>query len=346
MEPALRSVLDASPPQRILVMGREHIGDLVNTTGALLQLRKRFPRAHMVLECGERAVGVFENFPGLDEVWSRPTHQGLAGKIAFVQRVKAAKFDLGIILDDSNTYIHLLSLAKVPMRVGVFKSKRRKLFTACVPFDPAGHDLFDPLRGVLGLLGIEEPDLAPRVFPSNADRGAALAALSETSWDQRTPLVGLCPGASVPEKQWPPERFAEVASSLQAHTVVFGSGSERELADQIGRPWVAGLDSVLGFASAIGLCDVIVTNDSGPAHLASAVDTPAVVIYGPSDPVRFHPYSRSAVLLRGNNNCDLYRRQCEAKLRGEPCDGRCLRRVEVREVVTSVASLLESKRMK
>ena len=114
----LLDALNSRPPSRILVMLREHIGDVVNSTGALLEIRECFPNAHITVEAGERTVGVFESFPAVNEVWSRPTHQGLRGKLAFIRRVRRSRFDLGVILDDSNSYVVLLALARVPLRVG------------------------------------------------------------------------------------------------------------------------------------------------------------------------------------------------------------------------------------
>lgn len=314
-------------------MCREHLGDVVNTTGALLQLRQLFPTAYIVAEVGERTVGVLENFP-IDEVWARPTHQGLLGKLSFVRRLRKGRFDLCVMFDDSNVMVLLAKAAGIPDRVGVYKSKHRGFFTKSVPFDRSGHDIFDSLVGVMKLLGSDVPDIRPRLFLTEAEKV-----------DVRGARVGLNVGASDRRKMWSEENWAVLADYLEGCCLVFGPGEE-DLAQRIHDrseskpPLILGLDSVLQTASALSQLQLLITADTGPAHLAAAMQTPTIVLYGPTDPRRFAPYGGLSTAIQGKFDCSLYEGVCAS---GPVCDQRCMDSIEPSEVLAAAIKVPKSK---
>ena len=304
-----------SPPKKILIMGREHIGDVVNATGAIRSIRKLFPDAFICVEVGERATDLLANLP-IDEVWSRPTHQGLLGKLLFIRKARSSGFDLAIILDDSNSMILHVWLASIRNRVGIFKNKHRSLFTQCVDFDPGEHDVFHGLEGILKLLGVPDLNLEP-------DLGVSRKTT-------QTGRIAFNPGASLRQKEWPAQNWQRLAQLIGPNRVT-------ELAPP-GSPAILNLASVeitsknlLSFASELTMFDLLVTSDSGPAHIAAAVGVPCAVLYGPTDPTRFAPYGEH-LLLREDKGCDLYRGVCAAGT----CDHSCMSALSPEQVFSSL----------
>lgn len=337
---SLRRSLAERPPHRIAVIARDHLGDLVNTTGALASIIQRFHAAEVEVEAGERNIDVFREFPGVARLRPRPLRQGLGGKAKYVRALAKGRFDLAVILDDSNEKVLLASLAGIPRIVGVRKTKHFDRFTASVPYDPNGHDMFDSLKGVLGLLGAE-PDVAPRLYPSEADYEVATKLVGNSR------PIGIFVGASEERKRWPTERFVEVAEKLfgDGFTVVALAGpGEAELLDGF-RPGVrrvSGLASPLGLAALVGGLRALVTVDSGPAHVAAAMGTPAVVIFGPTQPSRFAPFPGAQEIVHAGLSCDIYKDHCGVA--PAPCDLRCMRSIGADEVASRVLRLVGTTR--
>lgn len=337
---SLRRSLLERPPRRIVVIARDHLGDLVNTTGALGSIIRRFPDAEVEVEAGERNIDVFRGFPGLARLRTRPLRQGLGGKAKYVRALAKDRFDLAVILDDSNEKVLLASLAGIPRIVGVRKTKHFTRFTASVPYDPNGHDMFDSLKGVLGLLGAE-PDVAPKLYPSGADLETATRFLAGSR------PIGIFVGASEERKRWATERFVEVADRLIGEgldVVILAGPNEAALLEGFspGIRRIYGLSGPLALAALIGGLRALVTVDSGPAHVAAAMGTPAVVIFGPTQPSRFAPYPGGQEIVHAGLSCDIYRDHCGVA--PAPCDLRCMRSIGADEVASSVLRLVGTTR--
>ncbi len=338
-------MLESIEPARVFVFLREHIGDVVNSTAALTCLRRRFANAHLCVEVGERAAGVLENFPGIDEVWLRQTHQGLWGKLAFILRLRKGRFDLAVILDDSADMVLHAYLAGIPVRVGVSrKPKFRQLYTAYVPHSFARHETLEHFRDLVHLLGCDISDYRPRLYPSPEDSQTALSALHSAGWDGRTPLVGINPGASKQHRQWFPDRFAKVIDTLSDtgyQCVVLGGPADRVLAEQIlqhcrSKPLVlTGRLSILQVAGLMPLLRLLITADSGPMHIAAAMGTRVLALYGVSDPVYTGPFGEGHVIIRHNEQC----RGCST----EQCVNQraCMRAITAEEVVQNARAMLQ-----
>jgi heptosyltransferase-2 len=159
------------------------------------------------------------------------------------------------------------------------------------------------------------------------------------------PIVALCPGSTNSRaKRWPAESFAALADLLAeeagARVILVGSGEEAEVSAAVAvaarhRPLdLTGKTSLAESAALLAVCDLLVTNDTGPAHLADAVGCPVVVIFGPTDPVTTRPFSESAVVVRRPPDC------APCMLRDCPIDHRCMTAVSPRDVFAEAARLL------
>jgi heptosyltransferase-2 len=159
-------------------------------------------------------------------------------------------------------------------------------------------------------------------------------------------VIGINPGAAFGSaKRWYPERFAEVARQLaqlrNAKIVIFGGPGETDIAAEIEQQLcgnclnLAGKTSVRGLMALIRNCNLFITNDSGPMHIAAAFGVPLVAIFGSTDHATTAPYTERAVLVRKDIEC------APCKLRECPTDHRCMTAVSADDVVQASLCLLE-----
>lgn len=333
-------------PRSIIVLAREHIGDLVCTIPALRSLRQLYPHARIVVELGERATCVLENCPYVDELILRPRHQGLRGKARFIRELRRRRFDLGVILDDSADMPLFLWLGNVTRRVGLARKKRFvHLLTDPVPYDFETHEMIDNFRNVVAHLGADISDPVPELAITAAEVDAVdrmLAAAGVTATDT---LVALNPSASTQPRHWPPERFAELGARLSTLPGVRllltgGPGDQRLVEDILSRmqtpPIVVMGVTVLQLAETLRRSTLLVSGDTGPMHIACAVGTPVVALFGPSKPPISGPgYVDGNIVIQNKT---------------EPCSGcsweqcvhanRCMRTISVAEVADAVTDKL------
>jgi heptosyltransferase-2 len=338
-----------SSPRSILVLTREHIGDLVCTTPALRSLRRLYPQAHIVVEVGERAACVLENNPSVDEIILRPHRQGLTGKAQFIRLLRRRRFDLGIVLDNSADMILYLRLGGVERRAGLICKKRFSGFlTDSISFDPTQHEMIDNFRNVVALLGADVSDPQPELFPTAQDFARVDALFVEHGLRPEETLIALNPGASAPANRWLPERFAEAGDLLAkrpgTRILLLGSESDLPIAAEVlqgmqSAPTVlTGQLSVLQLAETLRRCSLLITNDTGPMHIGCAMRTPIVAIFGPAIPHESGPgYVPGNIVLRNVTDCpDCTKYDCRD-------NRRCMRAVTVAEVVAAAEQQLVSR---
>lgn len=336
----LAEELSLRPPCRIFAPGREHIGDAVNLTGVLAGLRQRFPDAHIVAEVGERTAAIWKGFPCADEVWLRPTRQGLKGKLGHVLRLRSAKFDLAALLDDSNDLVLQAKLGGIPRRVGIWRGRKyEQMFDAYVPLQREMHEVRDHGAAVLRLLGLPDWDPKPCLFPSDQDEAEAAAAWR--SLGLTDPVVAFHPAASEPNRMWGLDRMAEAIRRVRelgaAPLLVGGPG------DQVHLDWLesetgaarvpAGL-GLLAFACLARRFGTMVCMDSGPMHIAAAMGCRVVAVYGPAYPSHTRPWGDGHEILEGGCSCPLRH--------WDTCSRACLNEVSPADVVAAVERVLSS----
>lgn len=315
--------------RRILVIAREHLGDLVNTTAYLLALQKRFPEATLTIDVGRAAAPVLDNFPGIHQLWLRDKHEGVMGKLRYVSRLRRGRFDLAVIMDDSSRFVLEAWMARIPLRYGVCRKRFANLFTDFIPYSRERHDVFDHFSPLLALLGIQVVDPHPVLFPDAedvrfVDKLCSDAGLEEGQW------IGLNPATARPYNRWLPMRWTQLSDALREkglRTVLLGPPSAREehaaIRARAGAPIIdlTGRTSVLQLAELCRRLAGVVSVDTGTAHFAAATDTPVVTLYGITDPVRFRPYGDRVAVVRP--------------------ESRSMEGIEVADVESALESLLE-----
>lgn len=306
------------------------LGDLVNTTGTVRSLAEFYSGTHFTLEGGPIAdqIGFAAH-----EVWTRPRHSGIAGRLKRITRWRREKFDACIVLDDGHTHARLARLAGIPVIYGIHRGKP-ELFTKAVAFDPDAHDVFDQHRNLLGMLGVPNPDLRPILIPSSEN----ISCAEKLFKDLGQPEILIHPGASDMSKTWPDERWSSLFDLLAERRIAV-IGGPGENAFRFALPAPDRPPAILEYAALLSKVKLLITPDTGPAHLAAAMGTPTVVIYGPTDPRHFHPWANgNQTLLYKDMGCRHYGIGCAHKRDGI-CPQSCTQAISPEDVVRLVGSI-------
>jgi heptosyltransferase-2 len=291
----------SADPRSILVLRYSALGDAVLATSVLEPLRERFPSARIEWVTGPAYAPLLEGLPGLAAV--HRLDRGLRAALALGDRLRG-RFDLAVDLQNK-VRSALVARAAAPRRLAF---RRRTLAEAALtllgrnPPITRAHAT-ELYAEALRPLGIERPG-RPHVHLSEAARALAAQALGAA----RPPLVALAPGASRNTKRWAPERFAEVAEALSrdGHALVLAGGpGDREALAAFRAacrvPVVADLSAlpVEGLGAALARVRLLVACDSGPVHLAGAVGTPVLALFGPTSARRWGPTAPGRALSIG-----------------------------------------------
>jgi lipopolysaccharide heptosyltransferase II len=301
------------PIRRILVSGSMGIGNAVMLEPLLQALRERFPDAHLAAaaraDAPSRAV---LEWPGLvDQVIPLRGSSRLALLREAFQLIRG-RWDLYVVRFNGATYEFVVSavLGRVPYRLGHvssgrFRSKVDWLFNLPVTMGDYDHEV-DRYLGLAERLGITPSRRSPRLPLSDAARGESDAVLRQIGVRADNTMIALQPGTSGHQtwKRWPVDHWRSLAARLvqNGFTVVgLGSAGERQLLDDIrgesGLHNLAGRLSLQASAAVIRRCKLLVSTDSGLMHVAAAVGTPVVGIFGPTDRTRTRPYGEGHTLL-------------------------------------------------
>lgn len=211
-------------------------------------------------------------------------------------------------------------------RIGIDDEARGGLLTRRVriPWPPRSRHLFEEFAAIAAAAGAQPPDAAPRIAISLDARERAWRLLEARGARRGERFVALSPGAAFgPAKRWPAARFAELGArvaSSGAGVVLVGSGADRPVTDEVARRIAAaapapidltGATDVPTLAAILSIASVAVANDSGPMHVAAAVGTPVVALFGSTNPDWTRPLNDRAVALRYPVPCSpCYRREC------------------------------------
>ncbi|HLG13508.1 MAG TPA: lipopolysaccharide heptosyltransferase II [Blastocatellia bacterium] len=316
--------------QRILVFAYQGLGNFIMYTPALKALRERYPNARIDLQVGNN-TGCEEVLAGsgtFNNTYNLPYSAGLRAWLRRFREVRDARYDLTINEFHSHSWrLAVLVVASgARFRLGHVTSPgwahrfSRFSFVFNLPVvmreDEHEVDRYLDLAEAVGCRRPALPEAASSIHLDAADREFARRFLADAAAQGRGSIIGVQPGTSVDMrwKQWPPERFREVltrliADSPTARIILFGSPVETGMVDEVSKglgPNVsvaAGKTSVKQVAALIEQCDLLLCNDSGLMHVAAAVGTPVVAIYGPTDIRRTSPLGPHNTVIRHELPC-------------------------------------------
>ena len=318
------------------------------TTPAMGALRSSFPAAEIVVVANPLVADLFRHHPYCDRVLvfdKKNAHRGLGGMLRFVAELRREHFDLAILLQNAVEAAVLAFLAGIPRRAGYRTDGRGLLLTHDVPVGAAERRLHhtDYYLAMLKALGIEGGDGCLRLACTGEEMAWAGTTLGAGSF------VAVNPGAAYGSaKRWIPERFAAVADRLAEEfglqVVLTGGPGEAEIARDIAAAMkcaplnLIGRTTVRQMMAVLSLCRLMVTNDSGPMHVAAAFGVPIVAVFGPTDHTTTSPLAETCRIVRREVDCaPCLLRQC-------PTDHRCMEAISVEDVLRAARALLEGER--
>jgi heptosyltransferase-1 len=308
--------------RRILLIKPSSLGDIVHTLPTATALKRRFPAASLTWLVKRQWAEVLEGNPALDRILAVDLSVG--GWPAAIRAVRAGQFDLVVDLQGLLRSAVLGWLSGASVRVGFANGREGSpwFYTQKVAVvDPEMHAV-DRYLLIAGCLGASLP-MGSLDFPLAADSGAdkkVSEMLLSAGAIAGSPLVAINAGARWPTKQWPPSAFAQVADQLQdkgIRVVVIGSAVENHPANTVVGHMrtsainLVGRTSIKELIALLRRVRLLITNDSGPMHLATAVGTPVVALFGPTDPIRTGPYGLEHRAIRSGIPCSpCFSRRC------------------------------------
>lgn len=302
------SVASASnnPDARVLVIAPNWLGDGIMAMPAIQAFRASLPQnAFLQILAKPGQFDLWDMQPAVNDVWKFPKHR--FEKKTLCSILKRENFDLAVVIPNSFRSALYPRQAGIPIRRGTRNQWGRGwLINDPVSLDDLQHrhQQWETARLLLG-----DPLPASLPTPHLQVPEEALARIRQLLGSLPRPWLGLLPGAARgPSKQWPGDRFQAVARSWAGETgggvCWLGTPGDSPLCEELNQPLgsqglvLAGKTSLKEFAAAIAVLDVIAANDSGGMHLATAVGTPVVAVFGITDPDKTGPLSADARVIQ------------------------------------------------
>ncbi len=337
--------------KKILVTFLMHLGDLTLTTPFIHALRKAAPDAQITFLADEKLKDVVLHNPYLDEVITidkKGRDNSLLALIACARKLSGMDFDVLINLHPNERCSFICALTKTRVRAGTTHKLFKPLWDIFTPLNRKIHaaDMYLNVLEQLGVQHIEHNGL--EIFPGEEHLRHAEAFWRENGVFGSDKLIGFNIGSAVVTKRWAPERFAKVADILAGKgykPVFFGGTMDEEMVHQaVSRmqttPIVAtGAFTIGGLAAAMRRCSLIITNDSGPMHVAISQKVPIVAMYGPSSPKLYGPYTDEAIIVTAQPPC----LGCADGMKHKCDDMQCMTRLTVEQVVQAAEAMLARK---
>lgn len=339
-----------------LVLQTSFLGDMVLTLPLIAEIRRRFPVKKLSLMCTPLGKELLQDHPAIDEIIvddKKRQHRGWRGVQNQAAALRQRQFTIALTPHKSARTAYLLYKAKIPQRIGFHQSQGWFLFHHRAERDPSRHDVERNLS-ILEPLGVRVQDCTREIellAPPEVEKNVA-QRLSNLGVAAARPTIGVNPGSVWPTKRWWTEGFAEfidlVHARLDCQVLLFGGPEDADIVARLSERCagaavnLAGKFSLRELPAAIGRCQVFVTNDSGPMHIAVARKVPTVAIFCATTPdLGFYPYTGHAVVIQKQLAC----RPCTSH-GGRRCPlahENCMRQIRPQTVVAAVEKLLNGK---
>ncbi len=326
---------EREPYRNILIIKPGAVGDLLQMTPVVRALKKYSPEADITFLVGSGATAeLFRNDRRVSEtiVFDRTSmHLG-----ELWRTLRSRRYDLVLNFQRSNLKAWFLASAAFPCRVLVYHKTRGRTVHAVVNY-----------LETLAPLGISPTDTALELVLDDASRAYARELFSSHGLEG-APVVALNPGASHAVNRWPAARFAEladmIAGKLAGKAIIVGGPDDVPLADEIlalssTKPLLlAGRTSLLQLGAVLEKCNVLVSGDTGPLHLATAVGTKAVALFGAADPARTGPVGSGHRVIQAAGVACV---PCQSRTCSNPVYLECMVKISAAMVADAVVAAME-----
>ena len=349
-----------------MVRAPNWVGDAVMALPALRELRRIFTKAQITLVARPWVAGLFEGEGLADSLISVHDGQGVfqttTNFISEARRLGRERFDLAVLFQNAFGAALLARVARVKTIAGYATDRRGALLDLAIPFE-ADYKSTHQVRYYLNIAATLEQEMTgeshvdfdkqPRLQVSDDQRDLARLLLREARMKSggatvaASPILAMSPGATNSRaKRWLAERFASTADRLAERngfqTVIVGTTGDLEVAKEVAARMksdalvMAGRTSIAELKAILACTSLVISNDTGTAHVSAALGVPTVVVFGPTEHFSTRPLSDLATVVRHDVECS------PCMLRECPIDHRCMTRVEVDDVYSAAQSLLTS----
>lgn len=335
---------------KILVRGVNWIGDAIMTLPALNAIHEGYKGARIYVLCNPWTYDIYRLQPFIKGIVlyqkSRSFLMYPLEIFKVVKEIRKYDFDMAVLFQNAIEAALIAYLSGIRIRVGYATDMRGPLLTHIIKkgkgIDNLHHSEY--YKCIVRGMGLEVKDEIPRLYISDQLKEKGWEILKRFGVKNRTGIVGICPGAEYgPAKRWPEEYFSRVADMtierLGAEVVIMGSRKEKEICKKVELGMrhspisLCGRTSLMDAMGIIKNLRVFVCNDSGLMHVAAALNTPLVSIFGSTDPKRTGPLSANSRVIQGSVECSpCFKTHCENGYI-------CLKSVKVMDVWRKVEEL-------
>lgn len=323
----------------ILIIKPGAMGDLLHLTPTIRGLRKRFPDARIDIMVGNTAsIDLFRHHPDIIDILvydRRGEHRSFSALRSLWKQIRNRSYDLVINFQRSNLKTWFLTSAALPCRILVYHKTRARVI----------HAVRDHLK-TLAPLGIFPDGDELDLYIAEDDRRYAAGLFTSHGFDNR-PVIALNPGASHPVNRWSTAQFAaladRVSNELNAAAIIVGGAGDTPLARDIDRlsnshPLIlTGTTTLLQLGAVLEKSALLVSGDTGPMHMATAVRTPVIALFGAADPARTGPVGAGNLVIQAK---DLACVPCRSRKCSNSHYMECMERIKVDDVFEAVREML------
>ena len=344
--------------ERIVVRTANWIGDAVMSLPALEALKRLFPGAEISVLVKPHIAPIFEDNPAVSEIViydSLGAHNGLNGRMRLAGELRARDFDCAVLFQNAFEAALIAFLAKIPRRVGYARDLRSVFLTDPIEVTAEikkQHQAQYYLNIIRTFGAVEVDNPLPVIRITGDDEQRASELLSSLALAEGTPIIGASPGASYgPAKRWAPKNFAFVLEEFSKRSgavpLIFGSKDDVEFAEELSKGLgvkhhnLVGKTDLREFMALTRRLELFITNDSGPMHIAAALGTPTLAIFGSTSDVLTGPLGPKVEVVREEIACaPCFERVCP--------DGHyeCLTSVDPERVLNVALSFVDADKKK
>jgi len=326
--------------KKILIIRLRFIGDIVLTTPLIESIKKAYPTARLYYLAEAPYIEILKENPYLDKLLICKKGN-IFNSLSTILNVRKEKFDIVIDLfgNPRSALITYLSGAKI--RLGWNLRGRRYAYNTIIKSHILKKNALDVYQNVLDTIGIKGATQKTKVYLSKEEKKYAFNFLKTKGINFNKKIIGIHPGASWPAKMWQKEKFVSLGEKilkLKGQVIVFGGPKDKEVIEYVYnsmkiKPILVSDFSLREFSSILSMCDLFITNDNGPMHIAIALNVPTIAIFGPSEPDIWFPYrSKKFKFIKKDVICWPCKRDfCD--------DLKCMEKIKVSEVFNLVKKL-------
>lgn len=312
---------------RLLIRMPNHLGDIVMATPVLEEVRKRWPQATVTALCKDVWLPLLEHHPHLDALLPLSSTP-----------LSSLQYDIGLLLPNSFSSAWMFYRAGIKQRIGYRGDWRAWLLTEPFSRPRQQQHLVETYKH---LVGAAHSPATPTLHVTSQEKKGARTSLRRLGVPKGALCVGIHPTAAYgPTKCWLPERFRELMRRFPSvYFLVFSDQTGAAIVHNIcqGLPTsvlnLAGKTTLRELMALITCCHACVTNDSGPMHIAAALNIPLIALFGSTNAHVTGPYRHGTIIDKHVACAPCYRRHC-------PIDFRCMTTITVDEVEHTLRSLL------